>query len=205
MFSCEQFIFVGSKRSNNCGKSIVNFSATQSLNGPRINTGRHITSVMKIKWNIVKFQLLRWQNWYSLRKNRIGHGLSTLVLAVIFVFPVYSQCSGQDRLTVSWPRYIHSTQPIPFSPNQNIHSNRSTRWYPAMVPSSPNDSVNQLNCVLLKLDKSFESREELRWCFLRRKNERRADFLFVVPSPSTTSVNMRSSSSTLFSGNGVVR
>lgn len=61
------------------------------------------------------------------------------------------------------------------------------------------ESENQLSWVLLKLATSLESRDELRGCFLRRKNDRRADVLprRVVPSPSVISLRRRSSSSTL--------
>lgn len=69
------------------------------------------------------------------------------------------------------------------------------------MPSSVNipESENQLSCVLLKLASSFESRDELRGCFFRRKNERLADVLprRVVLSPSVISPSSRSSSSTL--------
>lgn len=70
-----------------------------------------------------------------------------------------------------------------------------------MPPSSFSmpESGKKLNCVLLKLAISVESRDELRWFFLRRKNERRAEVLprRAVPVSQSTTSPERSSSSTL--------
>ena len=64
--------------------------------------------------------------------------------------------------------------------HQNIlylQSSLSTRWYEQRATSSFRvpESLYHPRLMLEKLANSFESRDELRWCFLRRKKLRLAD------------------------------
>lgn len=158
----------GMQRVNLSGKSWISFSVTHSARGPIMRTGLN-TGSSENKFN---------SHIHSQRHILKLTTHSTALLEKIMTVTAFKNNPiNNARVRKGFRQNSFCFRKYKKSKILHLQSSLSTRWYEQRATSSFRvpESLYHPRLILEKLASSFESRDELRWCFLRRKKLRLAD------------------------------